>query len=159
MRNALIAVGAIALLALGVGLGALRADDSGDHQRFTLVAHEAEAAVTPSTFFTDPPKQNAAGSEDAPLYRDDKKVGLAETAYTVLRTAGGDTDVMVECDIELPEGHLLFNGAAHLADVAKGAVVPVVGGSGKYRGATGQVTMVGAADGSTTTLRFDITVP
>ena len=153
------AVAAVAaLMAVAIVAPACGSDD-GDRHQFTLVVHDAEAALTPKTLFSDPPAQNASGVEDATIDRDGKNVGFAETVITMTRATADDAVAMIECDIQLPEGHILFNGAVHLADVGKGAKVPVVGGTGAYKGAAGVVKMVGAADGSITTLTFDFETP
>ena len=123
--------------------------------KFTLVVDDPNGVVIPSNFF-DNFQPNAQGSEDAPVLRDGKAVGLAETVYTVTRMHGDDLVAMIECSIKLPEGNILFNGTAHLADVATGAAVPVVGGTGRYAGASGVVVMSVTSDG-TTKLDFDIT--
>jgi hypothetical protein len=75
---------------------------------------------------------------------------------TITRVADDDVAAMIECSVELPEGNLLFNGSAHFADLGTGAVLPVAGGTGRYAGASGVVTMVAAADGSSTALTFKI---
>ena len=125
---------------------------------FTVLVRDADATVTPADFFTSTPVSNAQATEDAPVYNEDgsEQIGLAETVYTITRVAGTDVDVMVECSVELPDGNILFNGTAHLADVTTGADIPVVGGTGAYARAAGVVTATGASDGSTTTLDFDI---
>lgn len=154
----LTAVGVVAaamIVAVTILPGGSSAADR-NHRTFTLVAQESEATLTPADAF-NAPAQNAQASEDAPVYRNGKKVGLAETVITFTRVAGDDVVAMIERSIELPEGNLLFNGSAHLADLAKGAAVPVVGGTKAYNEAAGTVIMVASEDGSKTTLKFDIT--
>ncbi len=157
MKRALMTiVGAAGVVAVAALLtGAASASGPGKKD-LAVVVRDAEASVSPSDFFTATPKQNAHGTEDAPVYRRAEKVGLAETVYTVTRVAGDDVAIMVECSVELPEGNLVFNGTAHMADVATGATVPLVGGTGAYAGAIGTVTMIGAPDGSSTTLKFHL---
>jgi len=123
---------------------------------FTVVSQDSESTFTPSDFFTTPPTQNAQASIDAPVYRSGHKVGLAETIVTITRAHADDPAAMIECSVELPEGILLFNGSAHLGDLGTGAVLPVVGGTGRYAHVSGVVTMVAAPDGSSTALTFDI---
>jgi hypothetical protein len=118
-----------------------------------VVSQDAQGSVTPGDFFASPPVQNAQASIDAPVTRGGDTVRIAETVVTITR-AGDDPTAMIECSVELPAGIVFFNGAAHLADVGTGAVVPVTGGTGQYAGASGTVTMIGAADGSSTTLKF-----
>src|SRR5438874_11156997 len=131
-RTVVVAAVVAVVVALGAALptAALVSADDAKHKRFTLVVRDGDASVTPKTLFTDPPVQNVQGSEDAPLNRGPKEVGRADTVYSVTRASSDDPEIMVECDVELPEGHLLFDGVVHLMAVAKGATVPVVGGSG-----------------------------
>lgn len=152
----LIAAGAAVLVATAALTPGGAAAASSNHRRFSVVVRDAEAAVSPADFFSTPPLQNAQGSSDGPVYRGSEKVGLAETVFTVTRVAHGDVVLMIECSVELAEGSLVFNGTAHLADVGRGASVPVVGGTGAYAGSRGTVTMVGSADGSSTALHFDL---
>jgi hypothetical protein len=65
---------------------------------------------------------------------------------------------MLECSVELPEGNIFFNGSVHGADVMNGtgAVVPVVGGTGRYAGAEGTVSAVEGRDGASKVMTFDI---
>jgi hypothetical protein len=123
---------------------------------FTVVSQDSEGTFTPADFFASPPVQNAQASIDAPIYRSGQKVGQAETIVTITRVAGDDVAAMVECSVELPEGNILFNGSAHFADLGTGAELPVVGGTGRYAGAAGVVSMVAAADGTSTELSFEI---
>jgi len=136
-----------------------RAAPAADPQRqsFTVVVQDSEAAVSPADFL-DHLTQGAQEAEDAPLYRDGKKIGLAETIVIVTRVAGDDVAGLIACSVELPEGNLLFHGSAHLAGLATGAALPVVGGTGTYRGARGTVTLIAAEDGTHTTLNFDISM-
>jgi hypothetical protein len=128
------------------------AGTAGPHKfAFTVVAQEAGTTVTPADFFTAPPAQNAQGSLSAPVTWDGAEVGTAETILTFTR-AGDDPVAIIECSVELPDGNVLFNGSVHLAALGTGADVPVVGGTGKYAGARGTVTMVAVTGG--TDLRF-----
>lgn len=155
MKRIAILISAVALAVLGATTLASGASSATNpHQKvFTLVIEESEATLTPADFFSNL-AQNTQASEDAPIYRDGSKVGLAETVITVTRAEGDDVAAMIECSIELPEGNLLFNGSVHLADLAAGADVPVVGGTGSYAGASGTVEMLDA-EGSTFQLNFD----
>lgn len=151
---ALVAV--VASFVVTVGIQGSSASSSSHKFAFTVVAQDSEATFTPSDFFSTPPAQNDQVSIDAPVYRSGSKVGLAETIVTITRV-GDDTAGIIECSVELPEGNILFNGSLHLADLGTGATIPVVGGTGRYAGASGVVTMVGAADGSSTDLKFRFT--
>lgn len=148
----LIAVAALVLVAAGQSGSASAAPHK---YVFTVVGQDAQGTVTPGDFFTAPPVQNAQASVDVPMSRNGTNVGLAETIITITRVSGDDVVAMIECSVELPGGIVFFNGAAHLADLGTGATLPVVGGTGEYAGASGVVTLVAAADGSTTDLRFN----
>lgn len=73
---------------------------------------------------------------------------------TVTR-AGDDPEAIISCTVELPNGNIHFNGAAHLGDLAKGAVVPVVGGTKAFKRAGGTVVMK-STNPAQTNLTFDI---
>ena len=155
IRIILVVTIAVALAVVAAALShTVFASSIQEQSRFTLVVDDPKGAVVPANFF-DNIQPNAQGSEDAPVLRDGKAAGLAETVYTVTRVNGDDLAMMVECSVELPEGNILFNGTAFLSDLATGAAVPVVGGTGRYAGMSGTVVMSAASDG-TTTLEFDI---
>jgi len=122
-----------------------------------VVAQDSEATITPADFMGRL-VQNLQAAEDEPVYRDGKRVGLAETTISVTRAEGDDFAAIIACSIELPEGTILFDGSAHLADLGTGATLPVVGGTGACAGARGTVTPI-AADGASTTLNFDFSTP
>lgn len=125
---------------------------------FTVTIDETQATITPADFGQAPPAGQLA-TEDAPVYREGEKVGLAETTLAVTRVDGDDVAVLITCSVELPEGNLLFSGSFHLAAMMNGAQLPVVGGTGQYAGAIGTVMLTAAEDGTSTTLEFDIHQP
>lgn len=151
-RITLIVAIAVALAAVALSPMVFAADSQAQ-SKFTLVVNDTQGTVVPPTFF-DNLQANTQAVEDAPVSRNGQIVGLAETVYTVTRVHNDDIAVMIECSIELPEGNILFNGTAHLGDVESGAAVPVVGGTGRYAGASGTVVMSVTSDGNTT-LDFD----
>ncbi len=156
MRRMTIVLGIVAVLGAGVFVGAVTPATARDnHERFTVIAQDSEGTITPADFGTNPsPNQQAA--LDAPVYREGVKVGLAETLITLTRVTDEDHAAIIECSVELPKGNILFNGSFHFGDLATGASVPVVGGTGSYSGFVGTVTMTVAPDNSYTTLAFDI---
>jgi hypothetical protein len=71
-----------------------------------------------------------------------KQAGRAVTHIRVVRTLSKDNWLgIVDCTIELPRGDLVFYGAFRFAGLAKGATLPVTGGTGDYTGARGTVTI------------------
>lgn len=124
------------------------------HHRFIVVAHNDKGTITPADFF-DNLVQNSRASVDAPVYLDSEAVGAAETVLTVTR-GGDDPTLIIECSVELPDGNVLFNGSFHLADVADGASVPVVGGTGRYTGARG-ILVLTLTDAARPALAFEFT--
>jgi hypothetical protein len=64
----------------------------------------------------------------------------------------------VDCTVALPGGNLLFHGAFAFKDLAKGTAAPVVGGTGKYAGATGSVAIIAPTD-KKTELKFSLLLP
>ena len=128
------------------------------HMRFAVVVRDAEGTIEPPDFGAAPSVGQQA-TEDAPVYRDGTKVGDAEIVYTITRIAGEDVAGIIECSVELPEGSLFFNGSFHFGDLATGAVLPVLGGTGRYAGYTGTVTGTVSGDGTRSKLDFDLRKP
>jgi hypothetical protein len=86
-------------------------------------------------------------------------IGTSFTTITVVTGTGPDNFAgLIECSIDLARGHILFNGSIAAGDLATGAVVPVVGGTGAYEGAGGVVTIV-APDHKHAALTFDLVLP
>ncbi len=154
-RVPLIAAAAALLVGTTTAIAASTATAQSPARPFSLrvIEHDSEGTITPVDFGQSlAPNQQA--TEDAPAYQDGVKVGLVETVITVVRVTDTDAVAMIECSVELPHGNIFFNGTMHLADLATGAHLPVLGGTGQYIGARGAVTVVGAADGSSTRLTF-----
>ena len=80
------------------------------------------------------------------------------TAAIISGTGMTDFEAVVDCTVELAEGHLVFHGGFASKDLAAGAPVPVVGGTGQYAGATGTVMMIAPTD-KKTELKFDLALP
>jgi hypothetical protein len=151
-----LAVAALAGALLIGGTGSAAAKGPGT-MSFTVVSQDSEATIAPAEFFANPTLAGS-GIEDAPVYRDGEKVGSAQTVVTATRV-GDDVVGIIECSVELPEGNIFFDGSMHLAELVNGVEIPVVGGTGAYTGVIGVVTMTAAADGSSTTLAFELTQP
>jgi len=91
---------------------------------------------------------------------DQSSVGKVNTRIQVMRLLkGGDFVFFLDCQVELADGNILFDGSARFSDFDAGAVFPVTGGTGAYELARGSVTgvvgSVGGEDGAT--LAFDLT--
>jgi hypothetical protein len=88
-----------------------------------------------------------------------KAIGRSFTVVTM--TSGksmADAAGLIDCHIVLKGGTVLFNGSIHMKDLGSGVTVPVIGGTGRYGGAGGSVTMV-APDDKHTNMIFDLLVP
>ncbi|MFN2462177.1 MAG: hypothetical protein ABR591_16100 [Candidatus Velthaea sp.] len=125
-----------------------------DHRQFVVVSRDSQGTITPSDFGPSS-AQNQQAAADAPVYRNARMVGRTETALTITHAGAEDLQAMIECTVELPEGKILFAGAFKFADLGHGAVVPVVGGTGAYKGAAGTV-VIRSPDPSQTKLTFDL---
>ena len=91
---------------------------------------------------------------------DQSPVGKVYTRLQVMRVLKtGDFVFLIDCQVKLSTGTILFNGTARFSDFSSGAVFPVTGGTGSYELARGTVTgtagSVGGKDGAT--LAFDLT--
>jgi hypothetical protein len=138
-RIALLATGAAVATAVSAAiLGTSTASTAKTQRHFTVVTHDSQGTITPPNFGSNP-KQNQQASEDAPAYIGGKKVGRAETIITVTRVAPKDLEATIECTVELPKGKILFNGSFNFNRIGKGVKVPVVGGTGAYKGTSGTV--------------------
>ena len=150
---ATVAVAAAAIAGPALSLGSSAASTSQRHQHFTVVSRDSEGTITPSDFGTSP-VQDQQAAEDAPVYRGAHKIGRAETVITITRVSRNDTEGMIECTVKLPGGDLFFNGALNINDLAKGAAVPIVGGTRAYKAAAGTV-IVQSSNPARTSLSFD----
>jgi hypothetical protein len=91
---------------------------------------------------------------------DGANVGKAYTRLHVMRLLkSGDFVFMIDCQVTLADGTILFAGTARFGDFGTGAVFPVTGGTGAYELARGTVTATfGQLDGKDgATLAFDLT--
>lgn len=91
---------------------------------------------------------------------DGTNVGRAYTRLHVMRLLkSGDFVFMIDCQVKLADGTILFHGTAWFRDFEAGAIFPVTGGTGAYELARGTVTATfGRLDGRDgATLVFDLT--
>ena len=91
---------------------------------------------------------------------DESPVGQVYTRLQVMRVLKtGDFVFVIDCQVKLSAGTILFNGTGKFSGFSSGAVFPVTGGTGSYELARGTVTgtagSVGGKDGAT--LTFDLT--
>lgn len=105
------------------------------------------------------------GPGDWLLFRDPvldasgERIGTADTRVQVIAPAGaGDLSFILDCTVELDRGRLVFSGAELLSHAETEVTFALVGGTGRYAGAKGQVTGTPAAvDGQPTThLTFEL---
>lgn len=91
---------------------------------------------------------------------DQSPAGKVYTRIQVMRLLkSGDFVFFLDCEVQLADGNILFNGPAKFSDFDTGAIFPVTGGTGTYALARGTLTAlsatVGGKDGAT--LTFDLT--
>lgn len=162
-RSALLAVVALGAVAAGGGIAnaASMAPEMSSPPAgmtsLTVVVEDSKSTVTPADFFSNPAVAET-GVEVAPVSVDGQEVGAAQTVVTVTVT-GKDIVGILTCSVELPGGDLLFEGSFHVSDMATGAVLPVIGGTGDYAGAIGTATLTSTPDGASTKVVFDFHQP
>lgn len=143
---------AVALSALALGAVADSTADRGRH--ITVISEDGNGSIAPADFGAAP-KQGQQAAATAPVFRRGRRIGRTETVLTVTRVTAEDVTVMIECSTVLPRGAIFFNGSLHLSDLGEGTRVPVVGGTGAYRGAGGQVELQQSSP-ARTRLSFDL---
>ena len=144
-RLVALALGIIVLAGVGVGVAAAK---SNDNKKFTVWEDDKSG---PSTWFDlGAPRKGDPGSDIGDLLLEhknalasdgSKKVGEVVTRGQVSDLVGGDSVVIIDCTVKLVGGDIVFYGAVLFSKFEKGASFPVIGGSGKYRGAGGLVTV------------------
>jgi hypothetical protein len=140
-RPAVVAFAVAAAIAVPALLIGTSSASSSHHERhFSVVSKNAQGTITPTRFGTSP-KQDQQAAADAPVVRDGHIVGRSETLLTITRVSSKDLEADIEGTVELPGGKILIDGAFNAARLAKGAAVPVVGGTGRYEGTTGEVVL------------------
>ena len=140
-RPAVVAFGvAVAIAVPALLIGTSSASSSHHERHFSVVSKNAQGTITPPDFGTSPAQDQQAAA-DAPVVRDGHKVGRSETLLTITRASSKDLESDIECTVELPHGKILIDGAFNTTHLAKGVAVPVVGGTGRYEGTTGEVVL------------------
>lgn len=77
---------------------------------------------------------------DPVLNADGKEIGIADTRVQILAAAGDDDlSFILDCTIKLDRGRLVFSGAELLSHVESETTFAVIGGTGGYAGAEGDV--------------------
>ena len=144
-RLVALALGIIVLAGVGVGVAAAKGDSN---KKFTVWEDDKSG---PSTWLPlAGPHKGDPGSaigdqllEHKTLYDStgSRKVGEAVTRVAVADLKGSDQVFNVDCTIKLTGGDIVFYGAGLFSKFATGVSFPVTGGTGKYRGARGLVTI------------------
>lgn len=87
------------------------------------------------------------GPGDLLLFRDPvlnaegEEIGIADTRVQIIAAAGAnDLSFILDCTIELDRGRLVFSGAELFSRVESETTFAVIGGTGSYAGAGGDVT-------------------
>lgn len=148
MRTTLLPIVA-AVLSLG-GLAACGGDDDSKTQTLTLDSKSGRTLFVEDNGRRGP----TAGDErtfSQALTEDGKPVGRLDGSTTVVTSAGGLEHRVGTIQFTLTGGTIVASGVYSAAPgvfVPKGGVVrPIVGGTGKYLRATGQVTQTSIAGG------------
>jgi hypothetical protein len=78
---------------------------------------------------------------DPVLNADGEEIGIADTRVQIIAAAGNDDlSFILDCTIELDRGRLVFSGAELFSHVESETTFAVIGGTGSYAGAEGDVT-------------------
>jgi hypothetical protein len=140
-RPAVIAFSVAAAIAVpALLIGTSSASSSHPERHFSIVSKNAQGTITPPNFGTSPAQDQQAAA-DAPVVRNGHKLGRLETLLTITRVSSKDLEADFEGTVELPHGKILADGAFNVAHIANGVAVPVVGGTGRYEGTTGEVVL------------------
>jgi hypothetical protein len=138
-------VGVLVLAGIGVGVAGAKSSD----KKFTVWEDDKSG---PSTWFDlGAPRKGDPGSDIGDLLMEHKsllnptsgnKVGEAVTRGQAADVVAGDTVITIDCTIKLAGGDIVFYGAGLFSKMMdKGLGFAVIGGTGKYRGAKGGVTV------------------
>jgi hypothetical protein len=145
-RLVALVVGILVLAGVGVGVAAAKSTDT---KKFTVWEDDKSG---PSTWFDlGVPRKGDPGSDIGDLLVEHKtlldpstgaKVGEAMTRGEAADVVAGDTVIIIDCTIKLAGGDVVFYGAGLFSKMMdKGLGFAVTGGTGKYRGAKGGVTV------------------
>ncbi|MGH9030569.1 MAG: hypothetical protein ACRDZV_00445 [Acidimicrobiia bacterium] len=87
------------------------------------------------------------------------EIGTAITRVVIAEVIDDDAVFILDCTVRLADGNLNFYGADSFSSLADGVTYTVIGGTGRYHGTRGIVTVTGGHvdghDGSL--LAFDLT--
>ena len=139
-------LGILILAGVGVGVAAAKGDSN---KKFTVWEDDKSG---PSTWFDlGAPRKGDPGSDIGDLLMEHKtlldpsngqRVGEAVTRGQVADVVAGDSVINIDCTIKLAGGDIVFYGAGLFSKMMdKGLGFAVIGGTGKYRGAKGGVTV------------------
>ena len=138
-------LGVLVLAGIGVGVAAAKSTD----KKFTVWEDDKSG---PSTWFDlGAPRKGDPGSDIGDLLVEHKslldpssgaKVGEAVTRGQTADVVAGDPLIIIDCTIKLAGGDIVFYGSGPFSKMMdKGLGFAVVGGTAKYRGAKGLVTV------------------
>lgn len=148
---AAVAAGAAALATTGTASAGTAAASS---RSFTVTAHQgSDSSVDVGDAGL------SAGDEDlvvAPLFRGGKHVGRMVGSCTTARVAAQSLDQLCEFVLYLPHGQVTTSGTVHAGQSGPGTfALPILGGTGRYQGAGGQMT-ISAGSGGTIPIKVSL---
>jgi hypothetical protein len=160
MRGVKLVVAAMVLAAVGSACST-KAESATTSKNVSIVSQDGKASVLE---MVDLGKTGFGPGdqliEHAPV-TDKSGIALGQSVTAVSIVAGKSMEEatgLVTCTIQLAGGDLLFVGAVEMKELAEGADLPVVGGTGDYAGASGTVKMQ-SPDMEHTNLDFVLRLP
>jgi hypothetical protein len=72
------------------------------------------------------------------------QIGTSKTRVQVVSQVGDDLSFILDCTFEEPDGNIVFTGAEYFSHIASAVTFAVVGGTGRYAGVDGMVTITPA---------------
>ena len=155
LKKVMIGVLTTAMVATGASIAAAGSEDDGDDDGHVIhltarTANEGQVDTPPSGPSTG---DRFVFSED--LFRNGDRVGRDAGECVIAEAQGESATVNCVATLELPGGQITVQGLVDFADPQPPFTIAVTGGTGRYRDADGELTIVEAGDTDRFTIRLD----
>ena len=155
LKKVMVGVLTTAMVATGASIAAAGSEDDGDDDGHVI---HLTATTAHETLVENPPSGPSAGDRFVfreELFRDGDRVGRDAGECVLVETQGENATVDCVATLELPGGQITVQGLVDFADPQPPFTIAVTGGTGRYRDADGELTIVEGGDTDRVTIRLD----
>jgi hypothetical protein len=155
LKKVMVGILTTAIVATGASIAAAGSEDDGDDDGHVI---HLTSTTANEGLVENPPTGPSGGDrfffrED--LFRDGERVGRDAGECVIVETQGENAVANCVATLELPGGQITVQGLVEFSDPQPPFTIAVTGGTGRYRDADGELTIVEGDDEDRFTIRLE----